>query len=47
MSAEVETLGEALTPLKFNDLLRRIVKSFMQYSYSVTPPRVPGSAHDS
>ena len=45
MSAEVETLGEALTPL--NDLLRRIVKSFMQYSYSVTPPRVPGSAHDS
>ena len=35
MSEEVETLGEAPPPL--NDLPRTI-KSFMQFSYSVTPP---------
>ena len=43
MSEEVKTLGEAPPPL--NDLLPRTVKSFMQFSYSVTPPpRVSGSA---
>ena len=44
MSEEVETLGEAPPPL--NNLLPRTVKSFMQFSYSVTPPppRVSGSA---
>ena len=43
MSEEVETLGEA--PPLLNDLLPRTVKSFMQFSYSVTPrpPRVSGS----
>ena len=35
MSEEVETLRKALPPL--NDLLPRTVKSFMQFSYSVTP----------
>ena len=36
MSEEVETLGKIPPPL--NDLLPRTVKSFMQFSYSVTPP---------